>query len=228
MVLCSWVSRLHIGGNANVLLPVYAMVAILFGLGIQRLLLLAGRASLESERRAMKVVISLCALISFAPLHYALGTYIPSRNDLKNASRLIETLRQQKGDIFMPLASFAPILAGKRGFADGHALWDVFSGPKGALHAELLKQLSEDFKNQRFTAVVLPHRRLREPRMLGWRKDPNWFWWLDAGMEQSYQLRLQKEDLKVLNSEVWGKRQLRPAYFYVPKKQGAVTGPNAR
>ena len=73
---------MKVGGYDNVLLPAYAAIAILFGLGLHRFSMMAGQLSLAYKYR-VQAVLSIACLIQLALLGYNPFDQIPTASDLK-------------------------------------------------------------------------------------------------------------------------------------------------
>ena len=94
----SWITRSAYGGSQNVELPAYAIVAVLFGLGLHEALAQIGTAS--PRARHGRAYLLLAAAGSFAALMYNPRFEAPYRSDIWAGQRLSATLAQLPGPIF--------------------------------------------------------------------------------------------------------------------------------
>jgi len=149
----SWGGRLHAGGWPNVLMPAFAVLAILFGLGVAEALAAARRASEEGRARLQATVLGVVAL-QLACVAYDPRPLLPTLADRKAGEAFIEALSKVEGEVWMPAHGHLASLAGKRTFAHEMAMQDILGiggGPAGkALAAEIRKTLAD----KRFAAVV--------------------------------------------------------------------------
>ena len=121
-VLESWLSRLHYGGYANVLIPVYLSIIILSMNGLSKLL--EHIKTLENNR-SLSIFICIIIIFQFATLIYSPGKQIPSDEDKKAGWELVYLLKQQKGDVYVIGNTYFARLAGKKTFAHGLLIWDL-------------------------------------------------------------------------------------------------------
>ena len=145
-----WYVRAHAGANLNALIPLYAWMAVLAGIAVDRLL-----------RRAAESPVSLSRPIPFAALIWLLAglqlaahLYRPAeipRGDLAARQQFLEALRSTPGDVWVVDHSYDSILAGKPVHADMDALDAVL----GRGYQPALLQFAQQMSHQHFAAVVL-------------------------------------------------------------------------
>ena len=144
----AWVSRLHTGGYANVLIPAYAAIALGAGLACGEYLC-AGRERIGVPVAAAAIVAQV-AMLAYSP-----SAQIPTRADRAAGSELIARLRELRGPLLVLRHPWYATLAGKGSFAQEEAINDVLrsADPRGAryLHASLRRALDADH----IRAVVL-------------------------------------------------------------------------
>ena len=137
----AWVSRLHTGGYANVLIPAYAAVALGGGLACGEYLR-AGR-----ERIGVPVAVA-AIVVQVALLAYSPTAQIPTHADRTAGSELIARLRELRGPVLVLRHPWYATLAGKGSFAQEEAINDVLrsADPRGAryLRASLRQALDAD------------------------------------------------------------------------------------
>jgi hypothetical protein len=137
----AWVSRLHTGGYANVLMPAYAAIALLAGLTYARLLH-------GHQRRITRALLAVTLLLQLALLVYPLSAQIPTASDRVAGSQLMARLRALPGPVIVLRHPWYATLAGKGSFAQEEAIGDVLRSAatrgarvlraslRGALNAE--------------------------------------------------------------------------------------------
>ena len=165
-VATSWVARVHAGGWVNVMLPVYAALAILFAIGVADLMPAASRWAARVDARppglapafGARIVAAAC-LAQFLVLAYDPRQQLPDAADVRAGDAFVELLREVDGDVFVPFHGHLPALAGKRTYAQGMALEDVFRGADEQTKQRLRREISAAIRDRRFGAVVLDHDR---------------------------------------------------------------------
>lgn len=114
----AWVSRLHTGGYANVLMPAYAAIALLAGLAY---------AGLVRGRRGVVAtpLLGVALAVQLGLLAYSVGAQIPTAADRAAGTQLIARLRALPGPVLLLRHPWYATLAGKGTFAQEEAIGDV-------------------------------------------------------------------------------------------------------
>jgi 4-amino-4-deoxy-L-arabinose transferase-like glycosyltransferase len=148
--LASFLVRIRQGTYVNVLLPAYASLAIVFGLGLSE-----SREPETSGQRTLSVGLVLVGLLQLGVLRYDLRGQLPSTQDREAGKELVQRIAGTDGEVLAPFSTSLVFQAGKQTWASAGWL-DVVtydSGPRGeAALAELKQALSE----RRFALVMLP------------------------------------------------------------------------
>ncbi len=160
MLGVAWSSRLHLGGYDNVLLPAYAILALLFGLGIQKGLLAIQRSALPRRRAAMLGLLALC-LLQYGWLFYDPLEQVPTRADAAAGEALLQRIREIDGEVYLPFHGYLGTLAGKRSYAHINCLGDIYRGRDIALQQKITEDVDEAFRRGRFAAVIWDFGRIR-------------------------------------------------------------------
>ena len=175
MIGAAWISRAESGGYANVLMPAFAAVAILGGLGFETAaaLLRAGReeraeaaAALlhpcRDERagtapavRWLGASLSCAILIQFAVLAYHPRWVVPTAQDRRAGKAFLETLADLPDDIWVPYHGHLPAMAGKPMRAHLMAVADIMESRPGPVREKLSSEIRGALAQQRFAAIVL-------------------------------------------------------------------------
>jgi len=197
MTGASWIARLHIGGWNNVLMPAYAVVAILFGLGAHWLMVRFTFSSLRQEM-ITRCFIGLTFLAQFYFLMYDPLTQLPSQKDLEAGNRLLETVSSFEGEVLIPYHGYLNTMAGKKSHFHNMAMIDIIRGDpvrKEKLYEDIETALSE----KRYDAIIINAA------------------WFSEQLEKYYEYRGEVFQDNHVFKTVTGFRT-RPEYIYIPKK----------
>jgi hypothetical protein len=141
LIAAAWVSRLHTGGYANVLMPAYSALALLAGLACAAAL--RGRHARFGAPLAAGLLVLQLALLA-----YPIGAQIPTAADRTAGAELIAWLRALPGRVVVLRHPWYAAEAGKGTFAQEEGITDVLrsSAPRGAraLRASLRTALDAD------------------------------------------------------------------------------------
>jgi 4-amino-4-deoxy-L-arabinose transferase-like glycosyltransferase len=142
LLACAWVSRLHTGGYANVLMPAYAATALLAGLAYGALPRSGPGSRLAAAPAAALMLATLVVLA------YPLGSQIPTAADRAAGAQLLARLRSLPGPVLVLRHPWYATLAGKGAFAQQEGIGDVLrsADQRGAraLRASLRTVLDAD------------------------------------------------------------------------------------
>jgi hypothetical protein len=151
----TFITRVKIGGYDNVLLPAYAVIAILFGLGLNELFR-AIRQLQGDFRGRLEALIQIACLIQLVILAYNPFAQIPSKADLDAGRKLVSLLADVKGEVFLPDHGYLPTLAGKKTYAQESAIWDVLRGDQQTRGKQILAgELKDAIHRQFFDEIIL-------------------------------------------------------------------------
>jgi hypothetical protein len=148
LLASAWLSRLHTGGYANVLMPAYAATALLAGLLY---------AALTKGRRAVtaRPLIAVALLVQLGLVAYQPGAQIPTAADRATGNQLIARLRALPGPVIVPRHPWYATVAGKGTFAQEEALDDVLRSEASRGARALWRSLRNPLNDQNIQAVVL-------------------------------------------------------------------------
>jgi hypothetical protein len=147
-------TRVKIGGYDNVLLPLYAVISILFGVGLNELLIITNRLQTDYRNRIETMVYIVC-LIQLGILHYNLNAQIPTNSDLKAGNQFVKLISEVKGEVYLPDHGYLSSLAGKKTYAQQSAIWDVLRGNQQSIAYPLLTEdLNNAIQNQKFDMII--------------------------------------------------------------------------
>ena len=160
MIGTAWASLIHLGGYKNDLIPAFAVISILFGFGLERLL---NNEELHPLRKA--VFLGACTL-QFAILYFPMAPQIPTAQDLSAGQTLITEIREQPGDVYVPFHPELALMAGKPTYASWNAMYQLGGGYGGG-DPEQTQRVKTEFANamarHAFAMIILD-------------RDLNWVW----------------------------------------------------
>jgi len=199
----TWITRMHTGAFVNVLIPAYAMIAILFGLGIHRILVYVREGMGDNRalvRDNLTSFVSFVCLVQFAALLYDPTHQVPKKADLEAGTEFIQTISQLQGDIWVAGHGFYPALAGKRSFAHAGSIADILRADEGPVGRQLRLEIEDAFREHKFSALVMD------------KSDYKFF--VDFNRYYQFQRDIFKSDrvFKTLTGQ-----PCRPEYIYVPR-----------
>jgi len=156
LVAVAWAARSNSGGGQNVLVPSYVLVALFFGLGLDRLLRLLGSSS--TRVRALRAyVLGLCVL-ELALNAYNPRLLVPYRSEQWAAERLASTLVGLDGPLFA-LNLDGYVLGSDKGEQPLTGAVLELTGSFGGPGTDVGNQWKADFasalRQRRFSHVVL-------------------------------------------------------------------------
>ncbi len=156
MVGVSWAGRLNRGGFKNALLPAYALLCILFGLALARVL---ARLQKQRTREHMaEIAIYVLCIAQFLLLVYNPIRQIPTAEDRAAGWELVQTIRGLPGDVLIPYHPYLLTLAAK----PAHAHWTgmeellgLYGGAETPEGTRLLGELRDAIGTQRYSVLFL-------------------------------------------------------------------------
>ena len=193
-------SRLQTGGYDNVLMPAYAIAAILFAVGVSRLLE-AVRGSNITYRRFAEVAIHAGCLVQMALLGYDPRKQVPRAADRAAGEHLLQVLSNVHGEVLLPYHGYLPAVAGKPTHAHLMQVFDVMK-IRDAHSESLAAQFRSAIRHSAFDAIVLDD-------------TVNYLFMPD--IEESYVLQSRVFSEPDVFFPVTGGVISRPDYVYVPK-----------
>lgn len=154
LVAAGWAGRLHSGGYANVLMPLYAAMAILTGLAIVHV-----REASAGTRARTRLAVSACLVVALSVqlvhVAYPVGAQIPTRADRRAGDTFIRMLRRLPGHVVVLIHPWYATTAGKGDFAAGVAIQDLLRSRPGAARTALIRDESRALLAPDIGAVVL-------------------------------------------------------------------------
>lgn len=144
-------ARLHSGGYDNVLIPGYAVLAMLAGRAIAH----AERAGESTGSKSALGIVALTAVVvQIASLHYDVSAELPARKDRVAGKRIVDVLKAQPGAVLVPYHSGFCLAAKKPCHAHWMAMSDVLRGRQEKPRALLRESMRKTLASGRISAVV--------------------------------------------------------------------------
>ena len=148
--LAALAGRIHSGGSANVLLPLYAWFAVLFGIAVHRAL-----AANEQPRVRMQSVAAL-AVLQFLIMLTSPSRFIPSRAAFQQARQFLDQIAATPGDIYVIDNAADLEAAHKASFANSNAILDVARAGDSTARRALLADLQQSIQQCSYAALLAP------------------------------------------------------------------------
>jgi 4-amino-4-deoxy-L-arabinose transferase-like glycosyltransferase len=153
MIGGSWLGKVHVGGGQNVLIPAYAIVAALAGMGLHSALVWSESIA-APDTSVVAPVLYIACLVQFAALYYNPIAQVPTKADLAAGQKLVARLAAVQGEVWVPAHGYLARLAGKRAYAHASPLSDVISAdPAGS--QRLQEEMRHAMQSERFAAIVV-------------------------------------------------------------------------
>lgn len=152
MTAAAWISRMHIGGYINVLMPLHCALALVFPIALHHLI--EQRRRLAVPMGAEALAYAAC-LVQFCVLYYNPRAFIPSQADREAGVRVVATLAACEGPVLVPEHGYWGALAGKQSNAQAQALLDVLRSGDTATSQRLLAELNAAIADRRYGAVLV-------------------------------------------------------------------------
>jgi hypothetical protein len=135
--------RVREGSYDNILMPAYAMLAILAGIA----------TPIAASRPGRAAIIHAAWIAQFALLFYNPTAQIPTAADERAGRALIEGIRRIDGPVFIPCHGYLAAMAGKPSHAQMMALGDVLRSPRADVRDRLNAEVSTAVREHRFAAI---------------------------------------------------------------------------
>lgn len=203
MILFTAYIRVHRGANENSLLPMYAWIAVLFGLAVGRLSgLLEARAvaspSAAAVCEAALALLLLAASAEFLRHIYSPGEFLPLPRQIVYRQGFDDQLRSIPGDALVLSHPEDGRRAGKTFYAGSESIGAVVDANRRGPGDDLMRQYSELLHSGRLQAVALDKTAeefLETPRV-----------WMPADFLKLYPLRIRavgSEDFRFTSEPRW-------------------------
>jgi len=154
MSASAWLPRMQSGGIENTLIPTYALIAILFGLGLHSATS-SLRGAQPGVRRPVELLIwTLCA-VQFVSLAYNPAAAVPTAADRLAGESLVQRLAETEGPVLVYSHGHLASRAGKPATAHAMAFGDALLAARPAGRQQLERHALETIARKHYAAVVL-------------------------------------------------------------------------
>jgi hypothetical protein len=202
--LC-WFLQAHAGATSNTSMPVYAVLAIIFGISFGRI---DASLALEGCREPARVLLLAAVCIPLISWVYNPHDIVPHRDLIASDDALVSWMRTFSGDVFLPSNPYEAVAAGKLWHPDIAALHDALRPDNPQIRQPLLDKIHAEVDGEKFDAIVfdgLPAQALAEQA------------WLPRDLESHYPV------LGIVpGSDVWDPFSPHPVYFLLPCRKQAL------
>lgn len=154
MVAGCWLSRVRSGGYVNVVLPLYALLSIIFGTASHRFLTTVRQAKRGSPN-LLEIGVLSAMLLQFALLGYDPSRLVPSRDDLEAGHELVRTVAKIEGEVLIPFHPYLADRAGKRAYLAGNACGDMFRAGERSISSSLVADVRRAIHAQQYEVIIL-------------------------------------------------------------------------
>ncbi|HEX8990559.1 MAG TPA: glycosyltransferase family 39 protein [Anaerolineales bacterium] len=206
MVLLSWLGILNKGGYNNVLIPSY--IIFLIGAWLAIGTVLKDPAASNAARSGLLILIS----VQLGLLWYPVARQIPTASDFKAGRAILQDIRSQPGDVYVPFENYLALYAGKTPFAGFGSLGDLNQLPGGIGKPEwnrINAELRDRIRSQNFSVIIL---------------DQNADW---GSAQKYYDTYYQATPIQYNQGEFFPVAgwQIRPGFWYTPIRSSSSTVP---
>jgi len=156
-----WWIRTHDGSSTNALMPIYVLLALLFGLALARLLEWLAQIGCTTPQghglvRTATLLLLLATLLQLTARIYNPHNDRPTADRRKAMDAVIAAVRSAPGEVYVAQHPYYAWLAGKPTQADLVSLHDAMR-PVSPVRDELQAQMRSALAEHRFSAILLDH-----------------------------------------------------------------------
>jgi 4-amino-4-deoxy-L-arabinose transferase-like glycosyltransferase len=151
-LLCSWLGRIHVGSTSNALMPIFAVLALMMPLALQRLLQNAAR---RPPRPLLSLVIHAVALLQLALLAYDPRGIIPDASDRQAAEQVRSFLGRTDGDVLV-MDRFFSRAAGKPSSGLDFSVADLLRVKHSPVPDDFKRSVIDALHAGKFVGVIDP------------------------------------------------------------------------
>jgi len=163
LITISWLGRLNRGGYYNVLMPAFAGISILFGLGIGSINAPSG--NLTIKRKVLAILVLLLSSAHLFSLLSSLASQIPTQADKEAGLELVNRIKTCTGNVYIPYHTYLSKMAGKNGYAgviEISEMRGVFRGKVDPLWYEVQDQIQFSLDTHSIAVVIQDNQVFRQ------------------------------------------------------------------
>jgi hypothetical protein len=161
----SVVGMLNPGGYPNVLLPAYACIAILFGLGLSE----AFKITQLNKAYFMNIVLLFLVMYQFYELKFPISSQIPTMQDRLAGNLMVTTIKNSKGEVFIPSSNYLAYFSGKNTYLNTMSLWEIngyFGLPDNEISLSLMRDIQKAIDERKFSSIIIDNNETLDPKQL--------------------------------------------------------------
>ena len=153
MVSASWICRLKYG-YYNDLMPAYALISILFGLGA---CLAIGQSGLfkGKRRKINEALVYLLCIVQFLILLYNPSYLVPDKKRLKIGNDLVETISFAQGEVFVPSYGYLSAMASKPTYLHWATVDSIALAGESNVLKKVTGEIAQALQRHKFSLVVV-------------------------------------------------------------------------
>jgi hypothetical protein len=168
-----WFVDSHAGSSINAVMPVYALLAVLFGISFSRLCESVARHQGEAWRFAISFLLIVCLVQEAAGISNP-GRLRVNPEDGAAISSVIRTVQALPGEVYVVEHPYYGVLAGKASYADGAVLYETMKPANPEVRERLHTEMEAALKQGLFSAVVLDSEQSTMSLNTTLHLDPTW------------------------------------------------------
>lgn len=149
----SFVSRVHSGGGRETLIPLYAAIALLGGLGYDAI-----RRSAPSRPALVGWALAIVVAGQIGHLGQDPSRYIPTAKDRAAGAHLIHMVARTPGQVIVLNHPWYATMAGKQAWAQGEAIHEVIRAGPSAARSDLVRSIDRTLSSGKVAAIYFDSR----------------------------------------------------------------------
>jgi hypothetical protein len=149
-VSMSWVSRVHVGGGQDVLIPAFAALALLGGVGYD-----AVRRRYRARPALVGALLLAVLVVQVVSISGHPSHLVPTRADQQAGRRFIAMVSATPGQVVILDHPWYDTLAGKQSWAQDEALHDVLRAGPSRARTDLVRSIDETLASPAVRAIYI-------------------------------------------------------------------------
>jgi hypothetical protein len=167
LLLLCWFLIAHAQATFNTAMPLYAVLAVAFGVAFARLLGWLRESSTASARAGITLLL-LAVCTQLASQLYSPKLSVPSSEVHASQQQFVDWLRLFPGDVWIPAHPYEAVLAGKLPHPDEAAIHDALRPGHPAANRPLLREIRQAMEHESPNAIVFDRAPQKEIDAASW------------------------------------------------------------
>jgi hypothetical protein len=155
LISVAWLSRAHVGGWDNVLMPLCAALSLGLAWGVERWMAGWGRGGANGAGPWARALLALLICGQFLFLWRDPRPQIPGAEARAAGEDFVAELKETGGEVWVPYHAYLAVLAGSPAGAHAMGLIDLMRGADPSAAAPLVAELEADLARRRWSAIYL-------------------------------------------------------------------------